>query len=303
MTVGRAGRKGSRADGVSASIREDILAGRFTPGQRLTFPDLCAAYSVSVGVLREALVRLVDRGIVQAESNLGFRVMSLSEKDFQELTAVRAMVEPSFVRQAIEVGSPRWEADVVAAHHFMDRQPLTADGRLSDGLVRAHAEFHLVLVSGAGNRRMMEIVSRLRDEADLYLRWYLDVDQVEQRSDPPRGPRAPRGRPGSRFGPGRTAAAVPYRAQHRDLGLRARGREHDDRLGRALLVGHRRATPLRASSQIFECALTMRTCASSVATITCCGASALRLDGGAADGHSCSVRTPRRPGHDRGDTL
>jgi len=183
VTVGRAGRKGSRADGVSASIREDILAGRFTPGQRLTFPDLCAAYSVSVGVLREALVRLVDRGIVQAESNLGFRVMSLSEKDFQELTAVRAMVEPSFVRQAIEVGSPRWEADVVAAHHFMDRQPLTADGRLSDGLVRAHAEFHLVLVSGAGNRRMMEIVSRLRDEADLYLRWYLDVDQVEQRSD------------------------------------------------------------------------------------------------------------------------
>ncbi len=183
VAVERAGRKGSRADGVSASIREDILAGRFEPGQRLTFPDLCAAYSVSVGVLREALVRLVDRGIVQAESNLGFRVMSLSEKDFQELTAVRAMVEPSFVRQAIKVGSPRWEADLVAAHHFMDRQPLTADGRLSDGLVRAHAEFHLVLVSGTGNRRMMEIVSRLRDEADLYQRWYLDVDQVEQRSD------------------------------------------------------------------------------------------------------------------------
>ena len=183
MTQSNEKPKGSRADVVGASIRRDILAGRLEPGRRLTFPDLCAAYSVSVGVLREALVRLVDRGIVQAESNLGFRVMRLSGEDFRDLTAVRALIEPSFVREAVETGSQRWEADVVAAHHYLDRQPVTVDGRLSDELVRAHAAFHEALVAGAGNRRMTEIIGRLRDEADLYLRWYLDVEQVQQRSE------------------------------------------------------------------------------------------------------------------------
>lgn len=169
----------SRADAVTASIRADILAGRLTPDRRLTFPELCGTYSVSVGVLREALIRLVDRGIVRMESNLGFRVMSLSADDLQGLTAVRAHIEPAFVREAVETGSRVWEAGVVAAHHVLDRTPVIQDGRLSDDLVQAHADFHLALVSGSGNRRMMEMVSRLQDEADLYFRWYLDMDQIE----------------------------------------------------------------------------------------------------------------------------
>jgi len=173
----------SRADAVTAGIRSDILAGRLEPGRRLTFPELCASYSVSVGVLREALVRLVDRGIVRAESNLGFRVMSLSDQDLVGLTAVRAHIEPGFVREAVETGSRRWEAEAVAVHHMLERTPVLQDGRLNEDLVRVHAEFHLALVSGCGNRRMMEIVGRLRDEADLYLRWYLDADQIEHQRD------------------------------------------------------------------------------------------------------------------------
>ena len=174
---------GSRADVVTASLRDDILAGRLRPGQRLTFPELCREYSVSVGVLREALVRLVDRGIVRAESNLGFRVMSLSEVDLDGLTAVRAHIEPAFVRDAVLTGSRVWEATVLATHHLIDGVPRVHGGRLNEDLVRAHAEFHLALVSGADNRRMTEIVSRLRDETDLYFRWFLDLDRIAEHGE------------------------------------------------------------------------------------------------------------------------
>ena len=174
---------GSRADIVSSSLRSDILAGRFEPGRRLTFPELCAAYGVSVGVLREALVRLVDRGIVRTESNLGFSVMTLSEPDLAGLTAVRAHIEPDFVREAVLAGSTQWEAEVVAAHHLLERAPAGHSGAISDDWMAAHAAFHLSLVSGAGNRRMMEMISRLRDEADLYRRWYSDRQQAESGSD------------------------------------------------------------------------------------------------------------------------
>jgi len=168
----------SRAEGVAASIRSDILSGSLAPGRRLTFPELCSTYSVSVGVLREALVRLVTSGIVRAESNLGFSVMSLTEADLVDLTATRALLEPDFVGAAVLSGSMQWEAELVASHHLLMRTPMSQDGVLNGRWVASHAEFHLVLVRGAGNRRMIEIVRRLRDEADLYRRWYLDIDQI-----------------------------------------------------------------------------------------------------------------------------
>jgi DNA-binding GntR family transcriptional regulator len=175
-------RSGSRANAVTASLRGDILGGRLEPGRRLTFPELCATYSVSVGVLREALVRLADHGIVRTESNLGFSVMSLSDTDLLDLFRTRALTEPGFVREAVLRGSLEWEGQLMAAHHMLEKTPMEENARLSDAWTGAHAHFHQVLISGAGNRRMLEITSRLREEADLYRRWYLDLRHIGQYS-------------------------------------------------------------------------------------------------------------------------
>ena len=179
----RVGTPGSRADVVTASLRADILAGRLAPGRRLTFPDLCANYGVSVGVMREALVRLVDRGIVRTESNLGFSVMTLAAQDLAGLAAVRAHIESMFVRDSVLHGSVHWEAAVISAHHLLERAPMVEGGALSDRWTSLHADFHLTLVAGAENRRMMEMVSRLRDESDLYRRWYFDDQQAERHGE------------------------------------------------------------------------------------------------------------------------
>lgn len=176
---------GSRAAVVGGLVREAILAGRLEPGSRLTFPDLCKTYDVSVGVLREALTHLVDRGVVHATTNLGFRVMDLSDSNFAGLAAVRAAAEPRFLRQAVLNATMQWEADVVASHHLLTRTPLRdADGRLSSGWLEAHEAFHVALVSGADNYRMIDISARLRDEADLYARWWLSPDQLERMEEP-----------------------------------------------------------------------------------------------------------------------
>jgi len=179
LGMAKSNKVGSRADAVTRSLRTDILAGRLEPGRRLTFPELCGTYSVSVGVLREALVRLVDHGIVRTESNLGFSVMTLSEQDLIGLTATRALIEPGFVRQAVESGSMQWEAKLLAAHHMLEHTPMSVDGALNDDWLPVHADFHVALVAGANNRRMIEIVRRLREEADLYRRWYLDSNGIE----------------------------------------------------------------------------------------------------------------------------
>lgn len=176
----KSNRVGSRADAVTESLRTDILAGRLEPGRRLTFPELCATYSVSVGVLREALVRLVDHGIVRTESNLGFSVMTLSDEDLAGLTATRAHIEPNFVRAAVKSGSMQWEANLVAAHHLLERTPMCLGGAINEDWLAVHADFHIALIAGGNNRRMIEITRRLREEADLYRRWYLSGPHLEQ---------------------------------------------------------------------------------------------------------------------------
>ncbi|MEU6578701.1 GntR family transcriptional regulator [Streptomyces sp. NPDC046805] len=65
------GGKQTLSDDIRARLRADILSGRLLPGSRLKFPVLSARYDVSVSVLREALVRLAEQGLVQSEPHQG----------------------------------------------------------------------------------------------------------------------------------------------------------------------------------------------------------------------------------------
>ncbi|MFG2674733.1 GntR family transcriptional regulator [Streptomyces sp. NPDC048445] len=169
---------GSRADTVSMAIREDILAGRLEPGARLTFPALSAEHGVSVGVLREALARLVDRGIVRSQPNLGFRALPVSTEALAELEKVRVLVEPLFVRQSVLEGPLQWETDIVAARHRLERTPFfDAEGRPSNAdWCAAHTAFHIALTSGTGSARILEIMERMRDETTIHHRWVATYD-------------------------------------------------------------------------------------------------------------------------------
>ncbi|WP_327145433.1 GntR family transcriptional regulator [Nocardia sp. NBC_01327] len=177
---------GSRADMVTAAIRADILDGHLAPGQRLTFPELGARHGVSVGVLREALARLVEQGIVKTVSNLGFSVIPLSARDFAELTQVRTLIEPQFFRQSVLAGSMRWESEVVAAHHLLQRTPYFAEdgSSFSPAWNTVHTDFHMTLLSGCTNVYMHDGTARLRDVSALYRRWSplrSPVDEVLER--------------------------------------------------------------------------------------------------------------------------
>src|SRR2546423_406566 len=105
----------ARADLIYRNLRADILSGRLCPGHRLPFAELCRRYDVSIGVLREVLPRLSEQGLVSAEPQIGFRVMSVSEEDLVHLTEARVHIETLVLRQSIEGGDLSWESAVLAA--------------------------------------------------------------------------------------------------------------------------------------------------------------------------------------------
>ncbi|MDV6264591.1 GntR family transcriptional regulator [Rhodococcoides yunnanense] len=164
----------SRTTRVYEAVRADILAGRLAPGSRLGFAGLVESYDCSMGVIREALNRLLEQGLVTSAPKLGFRVVEISNDDLVDLTVARCEIEVLALKYAIATGDLKWEGRVVAAHHRLERTPQydTADpARFSESWVHAHGEYHQALLDGCANKRILASATMLRDSAELYRHW------------------------------------------------------------------------------------------------------------------------------------
>jgi DNA-binding GntR family transcriptional regulator len=162
----------TRVDATYRRIRADIIAGRLAPGTRLLFAEMTKRYEASTGVLREALPRLVEQGLVISQPQVGFRVVSLSISDLRQLTEARVAIETLVLRQSVAHGDLAWETDVLTAHHRLVRTPQLADsGELTDDWILAHAAFHRQLLNGSPNVRLRNIATSLRDSAEVYRGW------------------------------------------------------------------------------------------------------------------------------------
>jgi len=166
--------KPAKAERVHSSLRADILAGRYQPGQRLRYAELCQQYETSMSVLRESLLRLAEQGLVRGEPQQGFHVVPLLADDLLELTDARREIESLTLRRSMADGDVHWESKVLAAHHRLARAPQRDSDdpeRLDDTWVTAHADFHAALLDGCANRRLKAMAASLRDSAELYRRW------------------------------------------------------------------------------------------------------------------------------------
>jgi DNA-binding GntR family transcriptional regulator len=158
-------------EAVHGEIREEIFRGNYLPGQRLGMVALANRFSVSQSVIREALTRLTEQKLVVALPQQGFRVVSLSRRDLDELTEARIEVECLVLRLAIERGDVAWESSVLAAHHRLARIVRPADPAQIDEWLALHDAYHLALLRGCGNERLADVAMGLRDAATLYRRW------------------------------------------------------------------------------------------------------------------------------------
>ncbi|WP_329236801.1 GntR family transcriptional regulator [Streptomyces sp. NBC_00111] len=177
-----AGEKATRGGVVYAQIREDIFQGVFEPGQRLRLVELSQRFSVSQSVVREALTRLSEQGLVHAAPQQGFSVVTVSLADLNELTEARVEIETLVLRRSMERGGIEWEASVVAAHHHLAGTPgIRADGTLNSDWFPVHERFHQTLLEGCGNARLLAAALSLRDAATLYRRWSWPVGHDTER--------------------------------------------------------------------------------------------------------------------------
>ncbi len=159
---------------VFAQIRSDILAGTYEPGVKLSPRVLASGSGVSMSVVREALTRLAEQGLVIAEPQLGFSVVNLDMDDVRDISALRILIEGAALRQAVVHADVEYEARVLASHHRLARTPAWADDAertLTEEWSHAHAVFHAALLSASPSTRLRDLAKTLRETAELYRRW------------------------------------------------------------------------------------------------------------------------------------
>ena len=155
------------------AIETDILAGRLAPASRLGITETAARYGVGATPLREALSRLVARGLVRVEGHRGFRVTAISRADLADIVLIRQAVEREALRISMQEGDAAWEADILSALHRLKRG-IAADPRaFREGDVAfdaLHKSFHAALIAACGSPRLIAAQSQLYDEAYRYRR-------------------------------------------------------------------------------------------------------------------------------------
>ena len=172
----------TRTEQVYEVIRSELLNGVLHPGQKLKMVELTERFGVSQSVIREALTRLTEQGLLVATPQRGFRVRDLSIQDIAELTETRIQLESLAWRLAVERGDRQWATGILAAHHRLERTPVSRDdGTFNEDWSVQHRDFHQALLTGCSNRRLESVANSLRDSAELYRRWYWVLTDDHQR--------------------------------------------------------------------------------------------------------------------------
>lgn len=149
---------------VEDALAAAIISGEMPPGKMYSAPTLATMFNVSATPVREAMLNLEKRGLVEAVRNKGFRVTHVSDQDLYDIVRVRQLLEPQSMYE-------------LALHFPQDKEPdlraladnIVAGARNGDlkAYLAADRVFHLALLEFLGNRLLVEVVSDLRSRTRL----------------------------------------------------------------------------------------------------------------------------------------
>jgi DNA-binding GntR family transcriptional regulator len=159
-------RRTSLREQALAVLREALISGRIADGVVCSSKVLAAELGVSNGPIREAMLALVDDGLMEAVPNKGFRTVPLTPADLAEIYEMRLLLEVPAVAKLARGDLPGDRAARLA--DLVTTIERTARSRDLTGNLAADRDFHLSLLAAGGNGRLTDAVARLRDQTRLY---------------------------------------------------------------------------------------------------------------------------------------
>ncbi|MFD0265916.1 GntR family transcriptional regulator [Streptomyces sp. NPDC127106] len=152
-------------DQVGHALRAALIAGELRPGSVYSAPGLAAELGVSATPVREAMLDLAREGLVEPVRNKGFRITEVSERDLDQYTELRTMIEVPTVGRVTRMAT---KEQLEELRPIAEEIVTSAREHNLIGYLEADRRFHLTLLGLAGNERLVETVGDLRKRSRLY---------------------------------------------------------------------------------------------------------------------------------------
>jgi len=147
------------------ALRAALVTGQMGPGQVYSAPALAEQFGVSATPVREAMLDLVKEGLIEAVPNKGFRVVELTDRDLDQLTEVRTLVE---IPPVVALAGAVPEGDQARLRAIAEEIEVAAAARDLVAYIDADRRFHQMLLGLTGNAHLVRVVLDLRDRTRLF---------------------------------------------------------------------------------------------------------------------------------------
>ncbi|TDD83339.1 GntR family transcriptional regulator [Actinomadura darangshiensis] len=125
---------------VAEALRAAIVTGEMRPGVVYSAPAIADRFGVSATPVREAMIDLAGEGLIGVVRNKGFRITELSDRELDEITEVRALIE---VPAVVHVARTGRMADIRALRPLAAAIMTAARRRDVIAYIEADHRFHL----------------------------------------------------------------------------------------------------------------------------------------------------------------
>jgi DNA-binding GntR family transcriptional regulator len=152
----------SLVDTLAKRLEDAIISGELVPGERLSEPALAKSLGVSRGPLREALIRLQARKLIERTPNHGARVAALSRDDLIQILVVREALEGMACRMATVLMTDReiQELEDLLERHAEQKPLQRGEAYFQES---GDFDFHYKIAEGSRNKRLIDLLC-----GDLY---------------------------------------------------------------------------------------------------------------------------------------
>jgi DNA-binding GntR family transcriptional regulator len=139
-------------------LRERIRKGLLVPGERLVEADLVRATGASRAKVREALKQLGTEGLVTLEEFRGASVKRHSLEEIRQIYQARMVLEGLAAAEFTRRADASQRSRLQAMQSALDE---CADAGQHDTFARLNADWHRLLIEGAGNTMVTQFLERL----------------------------------------------------------------------------------------------------------------------------------------------
>ena len=141
---------------IARTLRQQILAGRYRPGDRLNESQIAREFNTSRIPVREALSHLQEQGLVMSLERRGMFVMQLSETEVQQINSLRIVLEAEAMKLARAHMTPAVQEELTALVNQMEHW----EGPLAEA-AELDRRFHQVIWEAAGNPWLFRMLDQL----------------------------------------------------------------------------------------------------------------------------------------------